>query len=91
MNPDQTAQPDTEQVHSLATEAEKCLGQLATGLGQIGADPQAVDAITKMADVIRQIASGLAKGMKQQPAAPAHTMDTATTAMMADHAAARGQ
>ena len=82
-----TATPDTEEVHDYAVEASKCLEQRATGLGQLGADPGAVEAVSKMADVTRKIASGLAKGMKEQEAAPAHTMDSAADEMMAERAA----
>lgn len=87
--------PDTEKLHAISVAAEKSLEQLATGLGQIGADPQAVKAVSQMADVLRKIATGLAKGMKQEPVpgqngAP-HTMDSATEAMMADRRAAAQQ
>lgn len=79
-----SAQPDPESVHDDAVEAEKCLEQLATSLGQLGADPKAVEAIGQMADVVRKIATGLAKTLKEQPAEPAHTMDSAADEMMAE-------
>ena len=79
-----SAQPDTEEAHDIAVEAEKAVELLATTLGQLGADAAAVEAVGKMADVIRQIASGLAKGMKEQEAAPAHSMDSAADEMMAE-------
>lgn len=82
--------PDTESAHDCAVRAEKALEQLATDLGQLGAEPQAVEAVSQMADVVRKIGTGLAKGMKEQPAEPAHTMDSAADAMMADRQAAAG-
>jgi GTP cyclohydrolase I len=87
MTPAPSAQPDTEEVHDYAVEAEKSVEQLATGLGQMGADPGMVEACGQMADVLRKIATGLAKGMKEQEAAPAHTMDSAADEMMAERAA----
>ncbi len=80
--------PDTEQLYDLCVEAEKKLEQIATGLGQIGAAPEAVEAVSKMADVVRKICAGLAKGMKEEPAEPSHTMASATDEMMAERAAA---
>lgn len=88
--PHPTDTPDTEQLYNLCVEAEKLLEQLSTGLGQVGAAPEAVHAVSSMADVVRKICSGLAKGMKESPPEPAHTMDSAAEEMMADHAAARG-
>lgn len=81
-----------DQIHTQATIAEKATEQICTLLGQAGADPAAVDACTKMADVLRRIATGVAKGGTPEhgaaQAAP-ETMDSATAGMMADHAAAR--
>lgn len=88
---DTGAAPDTEQLHDHAMEAEKALEQLATGLGQIGAAPEAVKAVSQMAEVVRKIGTGLAKGMKAEPAEPAHTphtMDSAADEMMAERNAA---
>lgn len=84
--------PDTSKLYALCQQAEKNLEQIATGLGQIGAAPQAVRTISQMADVLRKICSGLAQNLKHEPApgqngAP-HTMASATEAMMADHRAA---
>ena len=87
--------PDTEKLYHLCQQAEKDLEQIATGLGQIGAAPEAVKTISQMADVVRKICTELARGMKHEPApgqdgAP-HTMDSATEAMMADRRAAAQQ
>lgn len=73
-------------LHEAAMSAEKSLEQLATGLGQMGAEPDAVKALGQMADAVRKIAQGLAA-----PAAPEPrpTIDSATDDMMADHHAAR--
>lgn len=87
--------PDTEELYNLCHEAEKILEQIATGLGQVGASSDAVHAFTQMAEVARRTCAGLAKGMKEQPAEPAHTpphtMASATDAMMADMHARRAQ
>ena len=67
------------------------LEKLATGLGQLGADPQTVQAFSKMAEITRKTAVGLAKGLKEQPAEPAHTMDSAMADTMRERANARAQ
>lgn len=81
-------------LHDVAMTAEKALEQLATGLGQAGADPRAVKAISQCADVTRRVAKALAQPSAQavqpQPAQP-HTIDSATEAMMADRRAATQQ
>lgn len=38
------------------------LEQIATGLGQAGADPATIDTVTKMADVTRKLVSALGAG-----------------------------
>ena len=86
---DTGAAPDTEQLHDAATQAEQGLEQLATGLGQQGAPPETIQALTKMAEIVRTIASGLAKGMKEQAPEPAHTMDSAMAETMRERAAAQ--
>lgn len=82
-----------DQIHTHAVEAEKHVEQICTLLGQAGADPAAVKACTGMAEVLRRIATGVAKGGTPEhgaaQAAP-ETMDTATAGMMADHRAAQG-
>lgn len=55
-------------LHTLAVDAEKSLEALATGLGQAGADPQSVDAVSQMAEVTRKIVKALGAGQ-------AHTGD----------------
>jgi hypothetical protein len=59
-------------LHVLAVDAEKNLEQLATGLAQAGADQGTVQAVTKMAEVTRQIVKALGAGQSQTAdAAPA--------------------
>ncbi len=95
-DPEQT-KPDApegrpEQLHEHASQAEQHLEQLATGLARIDADPQAVEAITKMAGVVRTVASSLAKqGLEGQraegqPPEPQGqpTMDSATNDLQSD-------
>lgn len=82
---------DAKKLHDLCLGAEKNLEGLATALGQAGADPKAVKAVSQMADVCR----GLLKGMNQlaqqeQPPEPKHTMASATDSMQQDLAASRG-
>lgn len=88
---DTGGRPDTEELHDAAMQAEAGLEKLATGLGQLGADPQTVQAFSKMAEITRKTATGLAKGLKEQPAEPAHTMDSAMADTMRERAAARAQ
>lgn len=52
-------------LHSLAVDAEQSLEKLATGLGQAGADPQSVKAVSQMADVTRKIVKALGQGQAQ--------------------------
>lgn len=81
-------------IHTHAVEAEKNVEQVCTLLGQAGADPTAVDTCTKIADVLRRIAAGVAQGgtpahgAAQATPPVQHTMSTATDAMMAAHHAA---
>lgn len=73
-------------LHSIAVNAEQSLEQLATGLAQAGADDNTVQAVTKMAEVTRQVVKALGAGqeqtadshppVEQQP--QHHTMDSAT-------------
>jgi hypothetical protein len=44
-----------------------------------------------MAELVRKLASGLAKGMKESEPEPSHTMDSAMEATMAERAAAQQQ
>ncbi len=81
--------PDTEQLYDLCVQTEKNLEQIATGLGQIGAAPDAVEGISKMAGVVRNLCTALAKSMKEEPAEPSHTMDSAADEMMQERAAAQ--
>ena len=61
-------------LHDEALQAEKHLEALATGLAQAGAPEGAVNAVTKMASVTRDIVKSLGKGQEQtgdkQPPAP---------------------
>lgn len=83
-------------LHDLALEAEKNLEALATGLGQAGADPNTVKAVSKMADVTRQIVKALGAGQEQtgdnegpaeqaapseQPEPQQHTIGSATASL----------
>lgn len=83
----------TSSLHEVAVQAEKALEALATGLGQVGAPPDTVKAVSKMADVTRQIVSALGKSNAEptpEPAGPppapegGHTIDSATGALHAD-------
>lgn len=86
-------QAAADKLHSVAMAAEKNLEQLATGLGQVGASPDVVKAVTQCAEITRKIATGLAKGgvgggQQQAQAQPQqHTIGSATDAMMADRSA----
>jgi hypothetical protein len=86
---DTGAAPDSEELHDCAVAAEQNVEKLSTGLAQAGADEQTVQALSKIADILRKIGSGLAKGMKEAPPEPAHTMDSAMQETMADRARAR--
>ena len=62
-------------LHKYAVDAEANLEKLATGLAQAQADPGAVEAITKMAGVVRKLVVALGKGQeetgdKEPPAQP---------------------
>ena len=70
-----------------ALEAEKHLEQLATGLGKSDAEPGAIEAVTQMADAMRQVAKGLSRAPAPEEQRP--TMDDAMGGMMADRQAAR--
>jgi cobalamin biosynthesis protein CbiD len=76
----------TEQLHTHASEAEKHAEQLATGLAEIGAGDDAVKAVTQCAEVLRKVATGLAKGMKDEEPEPQPTMADAADRMMAARA-----
>lgn len=74
-------------LHTAAVNAEQNLEQLATGLAQAGADEATVQAVTKMAEVTRQLVKALGAGQEQTgdqapPAASSeqqpNTMDSAT-------------
>lgn len=80
--------PDTQELYDDCTQAETLLHKIATGLGQIGTAPDAVKAVSQMAQVVGKICDGLAHNMKAQPAEQPHTIGSATDAMMADHASA---
>lgn len=65
----------TGSLHTHAVEAEKHLEALATGLADEQAPPETIKAVTKMADVTRQLVKVLGKGQEntgdKQPPAPA--------------------
>lgn len=81
--------PDTEELYDTCHQAQQLLEKAATGLGQINADPQMVQAVGKMADILGKICDGLAKGLKEQAPEPAHTMDSAMAETMRERSAAR--
>jgi hypothetical protein len=81
--------PDAEELHDYANEAQQCCSKLSTGLAQAGEDPQTVQAVEKIAEILGKIGAGLAKGMKQAEPEPAHTMDSAMQETLAERAAAR--
>lgn len=55
-------QPDPRSLLELATDIHTDLGKLATGLAHAGADPQAVQALTRMATVIGEVVKVLGAG-----------------------------
>lgn len=83
----------TDKLHDHAIKAEEHAEQLATGLAEIGADEQAVKAVTSIAGVFRKIAAGLAKGGTAEPEeAPAEEAPAAKPTMdqaLDEHMAAR--
>lgn len=54
----------TGSLHNHAVEAERHLEALATGLAEQGAPPETIKAVTKMADVARQLVKVLGKGQE---------------------------
>lgn len=102
----QAAPPQQEQranvnvgaLHEHAIQAEKHLEQLATGLAAVGAPPEAVKSLAKMADVVRGLAQRLGKPQQDQapqpqPSQPQQrpTMQSATNDMQAELRARRQQ
>ena len=78
-------------LHAYAVQAEGAAEKLATGLAQSGADPAAVEQVSKAADLFRGLVSTLGKGQEQtadneppapQPSRP-ETMESATAALHA--------
>lgn len=65
---------EPQNLHEHAVQAEKHLEALATGLAQAGAPKEAIDTVTKMADVTRKLITALGKGQEEtaddEPAAP---------------------
>lgn len=68
-------------LHDLAMECASCASQIATGLARLSADPAAVQAVTQCAQLMHNLAKGLAQQGLQgtqghaappQQAAPAH-------------------
>lgn len=84
------AMTDTDKLHEHAVEACKHLEQLATGIAGVGADEATVQGITKMAEMCRQVAKGLAQNMHaEEPPQP--TTDDAIGAHMEQRRAAAAQ
>lgn len=52
-------------LHDHALQAEQHLEALATGLAKAGADPAAIQTVTKMASVTRKLISALGKGQEE--------------------------
>ena len=72
-----------------AIQAEKNLEQLATGLGQEGADEGTIQVVTQMAEMARKLVRAMGKqdsAPKPEAAAPpgGATMQSATEGMAAD-------
>lgn len=85
----------TDKLHDHAVQAEKHAEALATGLAQVGADEAAVKTVTQCAEILRKIATALAKGgtSDDQPEPEAQqprTMDEAVDQHFAERNAARG-
>lgn len=82
-------------LHECAVQAEAALEKLATELASAGLDKPTVDTVSKMASVTRRIVQALGQGQEQTaddaPPAPQQpqTLDSATSAMYAQMAAAR--
>lgn len=73
-----------DQLHNHAVQAEKHVEQLATGLAERQSDPQAVKAVTSMADVLREVSAKIGKAV--EPPAPKPNMDDAAAGMRQDMA-----
>ena len=84
------AAPTPDQLHTLALEAEDCVEKFSTALAAAGANDKAVQAISQMADSLRQIVGMLGKSNAQQ-AAPPQTTDSAIGHHMAQRRAAAQQ
>lgn len=82
------APTDTNKLHTHALEAEKHLEQLATGAAALGASDKVVQSCTDMASACRQIADGLAKSMRDEPA-PTEQQPTTDQAIAAHFAGRR--
>lgn len=85
-----------KQLLEVAVDAGSALEQLATGLGQAGADDQTVQAVTQMAETTRKIVKALGKGQEttgdNEPPEPEQpqTMAGAEQGLVQDLAARRG-
>lgn len=84
----------TDKLHDHAVQAEKHAEALATGLAQVGADDAAVKTVTQCAEILRKIATALAKGgtsdEQPEPEPEPQSMDQALDQHMAERRAARG-
>ena len=85
--------PNTDALHTHAMKAEEHIEQLATGIAAVGAPDEAVQALGQCADLVRKVATGLAKTMRDEPAPeqPTPTTDEAIAAHMASRRAAPPQ
>lgn len=80
------------ELHEIAVTAEGSLEQLATGLGEAGAPPETVQAVTQMADVMREIVKALgaedvppeAEGLPPEAGDPAGTPEPAGPATIGE-------
>lgn len=80
---------EPQNLHEHAVAAEKHLEALATGLGQAGAPDEAVQTVTKMADVTRKLVVALGKGQEetgdQEPPPPEATPEEGPAAPEQPH------
>jgi predicted HAD superfamily Cof-like phosphohydrolase len=80
--------PPTNKLHEAAMRAEAAAEEVATFLGQAGADDDTVKAVTQMAGAFRQIAAKTATQMQEEPPPPRPTTDQAISEHMAARRAA---
>jgi hypothetical protein len=80
--------PPTNKLHDAAMRAEEAAEEVATFLGQAGADDATIDAVTQMAKAFRQIAAKTATQMSEEPPPARPSTDEAISAHMQERRAA---